>query len=89
MNNLTNSYLFFSYDEATKTNTTDMIGYHGCKAEMDHIPNPQTHRCVEHQNECFNVDLSTLFWPYIPPNIELCFCTEDRYREARYMSSMM
>ena len=41
MNNLTNSYLFFSYDEATKTNTTDMIGYHGCKAEMDHIPNPQ------------------------------------------------
>jgi len=70
-----------TYDEATHVNRTELLGLHGCKAEIDRIPNPQTHKCVEHQNECFDVDLSTL--PDPPDNvtifnIELCFCTEDR-----------
>merc|ERR1711915_193881 len=68
------------YDEATKQNTTDLIGRHGCKQELNHLPHPEQHKCVEHQNECYNVDLSTL--PdndnVTITNVELCFCTTDK-----------
>ena len=73
-------YFFSSYDEATKQNTTDLIGRHGCKQDLNHIPHPEDHKCVEHQDQCYNVDLSTL--PdndnVTISNIELCFCTTDR-----------
>merc|ERR1712066_578883 len=70
-------------DENGKTNYTELIGKHGCGADIGEIEG-RHHYCSEHPDSCFNVDDSTfpsVNETAVVTNIEVCFCSTDRCNE--------
>jgi len=77
---------FIKVDEATGTNTTTIVGRHGCAADMEHLSHYSA-TCKENGESCWQVDDAQLDPDHGQGNVtiieaEICLCGRDRCNNA-------